>query len=40
LAAEEAHWLYQMQVLPGPCHRHLEKAAFFLDLLAAADRHV
>ena len=40
MAAEQAHRLHQMQVLPRACHRHVKETAFFLDLLAAAGRHV
>ena len=32
--------LHQMQVLPGAGHRHIQKAALLLDLLAATDCHV
>ena len=40
VAAEHPHWLHQMQVLPGTRHGHVQETAFFLDLLAVANRHV
>ena len=40
MSAEEAQWLHQVQMLPRARHGDVKEAAFFLDLLAAVDRHV
>jgi hypothetical protein len=39
VAAEHAHRLHQMQVLPRAGHRPEREAALLVDLLAAADCH-
>ena len=33
MAAEQAHRLHQVQMLPGARHRHVKETPFFLDLL-------
>jgi len=40
MAAEEAHRLDQMQMLPSARHCDVQETALLLDLLTAADRHV
>src|SRR5437660_888685 len=40
MGTEKPQWLHQVQVLPGARHCNVKKAAFFLDLLGAVDRHV
>ena len=40
MAAEQAHRLDQMQMVPGARHRHVEETALFLDLFTVANRHV
>ena len=40
MSAEEAQWLHQVQMLPRARHRHVEEAAFFLDLLMVPHSHV
>ena len=40
MGTEEPQWLHQVQVLPGARHSDVKETAFFLDLLAGADRHI
>ena len=40
MSAEESQWVHQVQMLPRARHGDVKEAAFFLDLLAAVDRHV
>jgi len=40
MAAEQAHRLHQVQMLPGARHRHVKETPFFLDLLTGTYRHV
>ena len=40
LAREETQWMHQVQMVARPCHRDVEQAALFFDLLRTARHHV